>query len=126
MAAIPLILLVDDFEDARDLYSEYLAFKGFRVALAGDGVEAIRQAREHRPSLILLDVRMPRLTGIETLHKMRADPRLGEVPIIAFTAHALESEREALLAAGFDAVLAKPCFPEDLAAFISATLDEVT
>jgi two-component system, cell cycle response regulator DivK len=84
----PLILLVDDFEDARDLYHDYLTYRGYRVTLASDGEGALREAAREKPDLILLDVRMPGMTGTEAMRRMKGDPALHGVPIIAFTAHA--------------------------------------
>jgi CheY-like chemotaxis protein len=111
----PLVLLADDFDDARELYREYLQMQGFTVVTAVDGIDAVERARETRPAAILLDIRMPRLSGIDAMKVMKADPALAGVPIVALTAHALGEEREMFLAAGFDAVLAKPCLPDTLA-----------
>jgi len=110
----PLILLVDDFEDARDIYSTYLRFHGLRVAVAASGAEAIGMARAERPDLVLLDVRMPIMTGTEAMRILRTDQTLNDIPIVALTALALEEERVEALAAGFDAVIPKPCLPDDL------------
>jgi CheY-like chemotaxis protein len=114
----PLILLVDDFEDALDIYGQYLTFRGYRVVLARDGQDAVRKARTCRPDLVFLDLRMPIMTGIEALRMMRADDALATVPIVALTAHALDSERHRALEAGFDDFIAKPCLPEDLVAAV--------
>jgi CheY-like chemotaxis protein len=110
----PLILLVDDYDDSREMYAEWLAFKQYRVVTASSGEEACDKARLHRPDIILLDLRMPAMTGTETLRLLRADPALATVPIVALTAYALDNERGQALADGFDAFLAKPCLPEDL------------
>ena len=118
----PLILLADDFEDGRDLYYEYLTFRGYRVALAVDGHAAIEQARRERPDVVLMDVRMPGMNGTDAMRVMKSDVALADVPIIAFTAHALEEEQRDALLAGFDAVLPKPCLPNDLADFIDLVL----
>ena len=118
----PLILLADDFDDGRDLYYEYLTFRGYRVALAIDGNAAIEQARRERPDMILMDVRMPGMNGTEAMRVLKADLALAGVPIVAFTAHALEEEQRDALLAGFDAVLPKPCLPNDLVDFIDLVL----
>ena len=110
----PLVLLVDDFEDAREMYSEYLAFVGYRVEVAASGEEAVRLASLHTPALILMDVEMPGMNGADALRMLRADPTLAEVTVLAFTAHALEHERVEHLVAGFDGVIPKPCLPNDL------------
>jgi CheY-like chemotaxis protein len=108
------ILLVDDFEDGLDLYQEYLTYRGYRVIVARNGEEAVTQARAHSPDLIMMDIRMPRMTGGDAVRILRNDPSFGCVPIIALTAHAMEDERVAALAAGFDELIAKPCLPDQL------------
>lgn len=120
--AAPVILLADDFEDGRAMYHEYLTFKGYRVVTASDGAEALERARAVAPALVLLDVRMPRMTGIEAMEALKRDPAFAGVPIVALTAHALDVERELFLASGFDAVLAKPCLPEELIQTVESLL----
>lgn len=96
------------------MFREYLTYRGYQVILARNGEEAIAQARLHRPDVILLDIRMPVMTGTDALRVLRADPSFQRVPIIALTAHALEGERRAALAAGFDELIPKPCLPDQL------------
>ena len=114
----PLILLVDDFEDALDIYGQYLTYRGYRVVVARNGKDAVKKAQVCRPDLILLDLRMPVMTGTDALRIMRADQTLADVPIIALTAHALDAERRNALEAGFDDFIAKPCLPDDLVAVV--------
>lgn len=114
----PLVLLVDDFEDALEIYGTWLEREGYRVVLARNGSEAIELAHERHPALILLDLRMPVLDGTSALHAIRLDPRFKEIPILALTAHALEEETRAALLAGFDLVISKPCLPDELAAIV--------
>jgi CheY-like chemotaxis protein len=116
------ILVADDFEDGLDLYQEYLTYRGYRVIVARNGEEAIAQAHAHRPDLILMDIRMPVMTGSSAARVLRSDPSFGSVPIIALTAHALEGERVAALAAGFDELIAKPCLPDQLVVAIERIL----
>ena len=111
----PLILIVDDFEDALSMYREYLAFKGFRVVTARTGAEAITIALVEKPDVIFMDLRMANMTGVEAMHTLRADPDFHKVPIVAFTAHAFDSDRVDALKDGFDELIAKPCLPNDLA-----------
>lgn len=111
-----MVLIVDDFEDARIIYETYLTFRGYRVRTASSGSECIDVACRERPAVIFLDVRMPELTGIDTIRLLRANPAMALVPIVALTAYALEGEKQDLLAAGFDEVIAKPCLPDDLEA----------
>jgi CheY-like chemotaxis protein len=119
----PLILLVDDFEDALEMYAEYLEFRGYRVIAANSGDAAIEAVDRETPALILMDLRMPGLTGAETLHLLRANAALRAVPVIAFTAHAFVDERNSALLEGFDEVIAKPCLPQDLATAIERLLE---
>jgi CheY-like chemotaxis protein len=116
------ILLVDDFEDGLDMYREYLVYRGYHVVVARDGDEAILQARLHRPDVILLDLRMPVMTGTEALRVLRSDPSFHRIPIIALTAHALDGERVTALAAGFDDLIAKPCLPDQLVRAVESIL----
>jgi CheY-like chemotaxis protein len=114
-AAGQLILLVDDFVDGREMYAEYLSFRGYRVVTADSGVDAVRIAKlPDRPTLILMDIRMPNLDGTAAMKVLRQDPGFAAVPIVALTAHALEDERAAAMLDGFDGVISKPCLPDEL------------
>jgi CheY-like chemotaxis protein len=116
------ILLVDDFKDGLDMYQEYLTYRGYQVIVARSGEEAISQARRHRPAVILLDIRMPVMTGTDAMRVLRADPSFQNVPIVALTAHALKDERVAALAAGFDELIPKPCLPDELVVAVERIL----
>jgi CheY-like chemotaxis protein len=116
------VLLAEDFEDAREMYAEYLQYADIEVVTAVDGEDAVRIAREWTPDLILMDIRMPRLTGTEAMRILREDDRFRNVPFVALTAHALDSERAAILADGFDGVITKPCLPDRLVAEVRARL----
>ena len=109
-----LILVVDDNQDLLDVYGMYLTMNGFRVRTARDGLDGVRQAGADAPVLILMDLQMPGLDGTAAMHTMRRIPQLRAVPIVAVTAHVLESQREATLREGFDAVLSKPCMPGEI------------
>ncbi len=117
------ILLVDDFEDGLDMYQEYLTYRGYHVLVARNGEEAISQARAHRPDVILLDIRMPGMTGTDAMRVMRSDPSVRRVPIIALTAQAFDGERIAALAAGFDELIPKPCLPDELVLALERILE---
>ena len=121
-----LILLVDDFEDALDIYRDYLIYRGYRVIVARDGAEAVAMAREHRPDLVLLDLRMPVLGGLDAVRLLRSDRSFDGCPVVALTAHALEEERLEALRAGFDEVIAKPCLPDELADSVARILRRTT
>jgi CheY-like chemotaxis protein len=110
----PLVLLADDFVDACVMYAEYLRYHDFDVITVGDGLAAVNAAREHQPDIILLDVRMPVMTGLEALRVLRQDPQFAGVPVVALTAQALADERDNALRAGFDAFISKPLLPSQL------------
>jgi CheY-like chemotaxis protein len=120
--AQPLVLLAEDFEDARDLYRDYLEFSGFRVQTAGNGREAIEQAVTLQPDLILMDASMPVLDGWQATRELKANPATQHIPILALTAHAFEHAREQASAVGCDGFVTKPCLPDDLVARVRATL----
>ena len=121
-----LILLVDDYEDNREMYAEYLAFKGFRVQTAASGQEAIRAIETEVPALVLMDIGMQGMTGTEAMRLLRDQHMCDETPIIALTGFALESETTQALADGFDAVIPKPCLPEDLVFIVTSVLADST
>jgi len=104
------------------MYQEYLTYRGYQVVVARSGEEAIVQARMHRPDVILLDIRMPGMTGTDAMRVLRSDPSFRRVPIIALTSHALDGERIAALAAGFDDLIPKPCLPDQLALAVERIL----
>ena len=118
----PLVLVVDDFEDARILYGEYLAFCGYRVADATNGEEAIRKAVELRPDLILMDLSMPLVDGWEATRRLKADARTRGIPIMALTGHAMAAHADSARQAGCDAVVTKPCLPQELVRIIGELL----
>jgi CheY-like chemotaxis protein len=92
------------------------------VTVARNGREAVDAVEAAPPALVLMDLRMPILDGTAALRRIRAMPQLASLPVIALTAHALEEERTAALADGFDAVITKPCLPEDLLQAVRQTL----
>ena len=104
----PRVLLVDDNESNLEMISTYLRIRGCEVRAASDGLTAIALAREARPDLILMDVQMPEMDGLETTRRLRADPALRLTPIIAVTALAMPGDREQCLDAGMDDYLSKP------------------
>lgn len=102
------ILLVEDNERNRKLVRTILEFRGHAVVECEDGEAALSLAREHHPALILMDIQLPRLDGITALKRIRADPETAGIPVIAVTASVTPGERERVVAAGFDAYIAKP------------------
>jgi CheY-like chemotaxis protein len=126
MASAPpsLVLLVDDYEDGRAMYEEYLTYRGFRVMAADSGPAAIRAVQTEIPALILMDIGMQGMTGTDALRFLREQHLCDGVPIVALTAFALETETAQALADGFDAVIPKPCLPDDLVTLITSILSE--
>ena len=110
----PLILVVDDYQDAREMYAEYLQFSGFRVAEARNGNEAVNQAFELKPDLILMDLSLPGMDGWEATRVLKADERTRHIPVVALTGHALAGASEGAKKAGCDSFVTKPCLPDDL------------
>lgn len=110
----PLILVVDDYEDAREMYAEYLRFCGFRVAEARNGNEAIEQAFALLPDLILMDLSLPGMDGWEATRQLKADERTRPIPVVALTGHALAGASDGAKRAGCDSFVTKPCLPDDL------------
>ncbi len=118
----PLILVVEDFDDAREMYRDYLEFAGFRVETARDGREAIDKAHALHPDLILMDLSLPGVDGWEATRLLKADPATRHLLIVALSAHALAAEGDRARAAGCDGFIAKPCLPPDLVTEITRYL----
>lgn len=117
-----LVLLVEDNEVNRYLAQYVLEQAGFRVRCAGDGSEALRMVQTERPDLILMDLRMPVLDGYETTKRLKADPALAPIPVVALSAQAMPQERERALAAGCAAHIEKPIDPARFAEQVRAHL----
>ena len=117
------VLLVDDYPDAREMYSEYLKFSGFDVVEASNGVEALQRAIETSPDIILMDLSLPVMDGWEATRRLKEDPRTAGIPVVALTGHALAGMFEGAKRAGCDAFVTKPCLPEDLVKEIHNVLD---
>ncbi|MBX5484080.1 MAG: response regulator [Myxococcaceae bacterium] len=120
----PLVLVVDDYEDAREMYSEYLQFSGFRTAEAKTGVEALKQATALLPDIILMDLSLPEMDGWEATRRLKAAAKTRHIPVVALTGHALAGHSDSAKEAGCDAFVAKPCLPEDLVVEVRRLLSE--
>lgn len=105
---MPKILLVEDNEMNRDMLSRRLVKRGFEVVIAVDGLIGLTMATSEKPDLILMDMSLPGLSGWEASQKIRADPAIAHVPIIALTAHAMAEDRDRALAAGCNEFETKP------------------
>ena len=119
----PRVLLVDDYPDAREMYTEYLEFSGFEVVEAGNGMEALQRAIDASPDIILMDLSLPVMDGWEATRRLKADQRTASIPVVALTGHALAGISEGARKAGCDAFVTKPCLPEDLVREIRKILD---
>ena len=120
----PLVLVVEDYQDAREMYAAYLQFSGFDVAEAGNGVEAIEKTHELLPDIVLMDLALPRMDGWEATRRLKNDERTKHIPIVALTGHALAGHAEGARDAGCDAFVTKPCLPDALVAEIKRLLDD--
>jgi two-component system, cell cycle response regulator DivK len=109
-----LVLVVEDYEDAREMYAAYLQFSGYRVAEATNGVEAIEKTLELLPDIILMDLALPKMDGWEATRRLKTDERTKHIPIVALTGHALAGYAEGARQAGCDAFVTKPCLPDAL------------
>ena len=126
MAAVreqPLILLAEDFEDARELYRDYLEFSGFSVLTANNGREAVEQAVTVQPDIILMDASMPVLDGWQATRELKANPATKHIPVLALTAHAFDDARREAKEVGCDGFVTKPCLPDDLVTKIRSCLE---
>ncbi len=117
---VPLVLVVDDFDDARDMYGEYLEMNGFRVETARNGQEALEKANKLLPDVILMDLSLPVMDGWEATRRLKADKRTRAIPIVALTGHALQGTEEGAKKAGCDAFVTKPCLPATLVTHLQA------
>ena len=118
----PLVLVVEDYQDAREMYAAYLAFSGYRVAEATNGLEAIEKTLELMPDIILMDLALPRMDGWEATRRLKLDERTRHIPIVALTGHALAGHAEGARQAGCDAFVTKPCLPDALVSEIQRML----
>ena len=120
----PLVLVVEDYQDAREMYAAYLQFSGFEVAEAGNGIEAIEKTRALLPDIVLMDLALPRMDGWEATRRLKNDELTRHIPIVALTGHALAGHAEGAREAGCDAFVTKPCLPDALVAEIKRLLDQ--
>ena len=102
------VLVVEDNEKNMKLFRDVLGASGYRTLEATTGRRAVELAIEHRPALVLMDMRLPDVDGHEALGRLRADVRTASMPVLAVTAQAMQGDRERLLAEGFDGYLSKP------------------
>jgi len=116
------ILIAEDEPDIRELVAFTLRFGGYEVVTASNGEEAVKLARQENPDLILLDVRMPRMTGYDACREIKADPNLKMTPVVFLSAKGQESEIQAGIESGAEEYLLKPFAPDQLTQRVQAIL----
>jgi two-component system, cell cycle response regulator DivK len=111
-----LVLIVEDNDKNLKLVRDVLQAKGYRTIEAGTGEDGVRLALEHRPDLVLMDIQLPGINGIEALRRLRANPATSAIPVAAVTASVMQQDRRTITEAGFDAYIGKPI---DLKSFLA-------
>jgi len=119
---MPKLLIVDDEPDNIELLARRLTRRGFEVVSATSAVEGIAKAESERPNLVLMDIKMPQVDGLEATRRLKANPATKHIPVIALTAHAMAEDRANALAAGADEYESKPVDLPTLLAKVTALL----
>lgn len=110
-----LVLIVEDNEKNMKLFRDVLHATGYRTVEATTAAQALTLALDHRPALVLMDIRLPDISGVDALRALRVDARTADIPVVALTAQAMEGDRARFIEAGFDGYLSKPV---DIDAFL--------
>jgi two-component system cell cycle response regulator DivK len=116
--------VVDDFEDVRDMYAQFLSSEGFKVAVASDGEEAVDKAIRLRPDIVIMDLRLPGINGWEAAQRLRQEEATRQTAVIIMTAFA--NAAPAVIRNGCDAFLGKPCTPDKLLKEITRLMERKT
>jgi two-component system, cell cycle response regulator DivK len=123
------ILIVEDNQDNRELVVKVLRNKGYITSEAIDGEDAIEKALSVRPDLILLDISLPKLDGYEVVKRLKSMEEFQDVPVVAFTAHAMKGDREKVIVAGFEGYISKPVnireLPDQIRSFIRGKRESI-
>jgi two-component system cell cycle response regulator DivK len=119
-----LILIVEDNDKNMKLVRDVLQVKGYTTLEAGTAEDGIRLANEHKPDLVLMDIQLPGMNGIEALGVLRADPATAKIPVIAVTASVMQQDRKLITEAGFDAYIGKPINLKEFLATVRKWLGE--
>ena len=120
----PRILLVEDHPDQVELIQTELEFLGYAVTVAGNGLAAVEMAAQHLPDLIVMDMRLPKMDGLQATAEIKKNPRTKGIPVLAATVNAMPGDREKCLAAGCDDYIAKPFTHRQLGAAIEGLLSK--
>ena len=118
-----LILIVEDNENNRMLVRDVLQSRGYQTAETDTGEEGVRLAREQKPALILMDIQLPGMNGMEALKLLRADAATRDIPVMAVTASAMTHDRHKIMATGFDAYQSKPINVREFVEAVRSVLD---
>ncbi len=116
------VLVIEDQEDNRRIVRDLLSSQGFEIIEVTDGVAGVEAAKQHKPDLILMDIQLPGIDGYEATRRIKADPELAGIPIIAVTSYALSGDDQKAREAGCDDYVAKPYSPRKLLAKIELFL----
>ena len=117
-----VVLIVEDNARNLKLVRDVLGHAGYAILEACDGETGVELARERHPDLILMDVNLPGIDGVEALARLRADPATADIPVVALTAYAMKDDRARFLAAGFDGYLEKPVSVRELPGQVEALI----
>ncbi len=118
-----LILIVEDNEKNRKLVRDVLQHTGYKTLEAETGEDGVRLAQESSPALVLMDIQLPGMNGIEALGRLRADPKTKKIPVIAVTASAMTQDRAKIMSAGFDGYQSKPINVKEFLVAVREMLD---
>lgn len=118
------ILVVDDNEDARDVYASYLGYAGYRVGQAENGEEALSKVQHLKPDLIVMDLAMPRLDGWEATRLLKSNPRTSDIRILVLTGQVTDDDERRARAAGADEFYAKPLLPREMLEVVRSMLGD--
>jgi two-component system, cell cycle response regulator DivK len=119
-----LILIVEDDDKSRKLLRDLLAFKGYQTVEAVNGLDGVSLARQHLPVLVLMDIQLPDISGIEARERIGADPTTRHIPVIAVTASVMPEDRQRVIDAGFDGFQRKPISMKELMAAVRQMIDQ--